>query len=433
MSSRWLPLQLAGFGLIGILGILYVAFGVIGVHGVNRPYHVAVELSEAGGIFPHANVDYRGQQVGTVSSVRLQGDGVIVDLAIDSGVQVPDDASATVTSLSAVGEQYVDLRPSRSGPPYFSDGSVIPRSRAHTPLPVATWLVDVEGLVNSVNPSDISTTVDETGAAFAGVGPQMRDLIANGKSLLDSLQSVAPQTVDLEQSTQVNLHTAAQSTDDFRRFSASLAQLTDQLKASNNDVRSLIDNGNFLVPEFDTFLRDNGPALTVLLGNSATYGNISVARVPALEQLLLVLPDFGNKMAGVVKGGVIQSRGYIDDTNTVCAYILPSLMRSPLDGTPRSPFMNLDCAATAADMLQRGARYAPRPGGSGAQAAAAGATGPGGATASGASGAAATYDPTTGLLTAPDGRLVRLGWDGGQKAAWGDASWLSLLVASVGN
>ena len=72
----------------------------------------------AGGIYPDADVTYRGVSVGRVGAMRLTSTGIEVDLDIsDSAPPIPDRLHAAVADLSAVGEQYVDLRPDASRRP----------------------------------------------------------------------------------------------------------------------------------------------------------------------------------------------------------------------------------------------------------------------------------------------------------------------------
>ena len=49
--------------------------------------------------------------VGRVESVGLTTDGVVAHMRLNSGTPVPDNVTATVKSVSAVGEQYIDLVP----------------------------------------------------------------------------------------------------------------------------------------------------------------------------------------------------------------------------------------------------------------------------------------------------------------------------------
>ena len=428
MRIRLLTLQLTAFGIIAVLGIVYATFNVIGVDLLHRPFHVALQLPDGGGIFPHANVDYRGQQIGSVSDVRLRPGGVTVELAIDPGRQVPAGSRAVITALSAIGEQYVDLRPGHPGPPFLHDGDVIPESRAATPVPVATLLVDLEQVVRSIDARDLDTVVDELATAFGGTGQQLHGLVSNAGDLVDALRAAEPETIDLIGSAQTVLRTAVDARADFHTFSTSLAQLTDRLRASDHDLQALIDNGTTALPELDRFVRENSAALSVLLGNLVAVGNITVARVPGLSELLVALPDSAAKLATLGRGGQFQATLGIDTRDPFCGYLSPGQARSPLDASARPPFVNKDCGTTAPDLLQRGARDAPRPAGDGTtpppSGPAANAQGPTLTLADHPAGAgtATVYDPLTGVVGIPGGGTMRIGAQSG-------GSWLGLLLA----
>ena len=425
---KLLQVQIATFALIGVLGIVYATFSVVGVNLLSRPLHVSVQLPDAGGIFTHANVTYRGQQIGSVTGVSLRPGGVTVDLAINSGEKVPTNSRAVVTELSAVGEQYVDLRPQAAGGPYLQDGAVIPESRAQTPLPVATLLVDLEAVVRSVDPHDLDVVVTQLATAFAGNGQQMHQIVQSASQIVDSLKAAAPQTVDLISAANTDLTTAVNAQGAFQTFSSSLAQLTAQLKSSDGDIAALLSNGQTAIAELDSFVRQTSAPLGVLLGNLVTTGNILAARVPGLSQLLIALPDTGAKLDTIGRNGQAATDLFLDTKSPVCGYLTSGEARSPLDGSARPPYVNKDCGTTAPTMLQRGARYAPRPGGDDtatpATGAAADAQGPA-VTASSdppAGVVTAAYDPLTGVVDLPGGGTVRLGTRSG-------GSWLGVLLA----
>ena len=56
--------------------------------------------------------------VGRVAEVDFRRDGVVAQLDIAQEWQIPSDLAANVHNRSAVGEQYVDLVPTRDGAPY---------------------------------------------------------------------------------------------------------------------------------------------------------------------------------------------------------------------------------------------------------------------------------------------------------------------------
>ena len=74
-------------------------------------YNVDANFVAGGGLYENANVTYRGVTVGRVEAVGLTNDGVVAHMRLNSDTPVPENVTATVKSVSAVGEQYIDLVP----------------------------------------------------------------------------------------------------------------------------------------------------------------------------------------------------------------------------------------------------------------------------------------------------------------------------------
>src|SRR5215469_18930797 len=112
--------------MIGVLIIGYVWFHYANLGrdlGLRGYYVVRLDLANSGGIYPNADVTYRGVSVGRVGAMRLTSTGIEVDLNISSSAPpIPANLHAAVADLSAVGEQYVDLRPVASSGPYLANG-----------------------------------------------------------------------------------------------------------------------------------------------------------------------------------------------------------------------------------------------------------------------------------------------------------------------
>ena len=69
-------------------------------------------------------------------------------LSLDTSPKIPADLTAEVRSVSAVGEQYVDLLPRTDSPPYLQDGSVIAAcATPRFPQPVGPMLDQVSTLI----------------------------------------------------------------------------------------------------------------------------------------------------------------------------------------------------------------------------------------------------------------------------------------------
>src|SRR5688572_26254566 len=162
-------LRLLVFALAGLLGIGYVAVRYVGLGDqFTGRYVVYADFTHSGGIFEGASVNYRGVPVGRVKSVALHEPGVRVALHLDGGVRVPRELRAVVAHRSAVGEQYVDLRPETEHGPYLGAGEVIPVGRTGLPLPIETLLSNLDALVSSVDVDQLAILIDELGTAFEG-------------------------------------------------------------------------------------------------------------------------------------------------------------------------------------------------------------------------------------------------------------------------
>jgi phospholipid/cholesterol/gamma-HCH transport system substrate-binding protein len=57
-------------------------------------------------------------EVGKVTDVHATRDGAEATLSLSTSPKIPADLQADVRSVSAVGEQYVDLQPRTSSGPY---------------------------------------------------------------------------------------------------------------------------------------------------------------------------------------------------------------------------------------------------------------------------------------------------------------------------
>src|SRR6476619_3499085 len=113
MLSRFVRIQLAIFTIVGIIGVIAMTLFYIQAPtllGIGR-LTVTLELPAAGGLYRFSNVTYRGVQIGKVKSVSLTENGAEAVMSLDTSPKIPADLEAHVLSVSAIGEQYVDLRP----------------------------------------------------------------------------------------------------------------------------------------------------------------------------------------------------------------------------------------------------------------------------------------------------------------------------------
>jgi phospholipid/cholesterol/gamma-HCH transport system substrate-binding protein len=474
MIRRSVKFQLVAFALISLLGIFYVGTNYVGFHFLSDgPYKVQLVLPASGGIFTNAEVTQRGVTIGRVGGIETyQNDDrcgslshcVIVDLKIDAEFDdIPSDVHATVANLSAVGEQYVDLAPQRSGDPYLEAGDVIEAEDATIPLDTGTLLVNLDDLLNSVDKQALATVIEELGKGFTDLGPSLQRLIDNGNALTQAAIDTLPQQLQLIEDSKTVLDTQNDVAQQFKAWAASFASFSDQLRESDPDLRAVFDNGVRASRELTTLLRANAPVLPTLLGNLVTFNRIQAVRLPYVRATLSLFPGLTAAGYYVTPGDGTAHFGQVNDDNKPCfgpglGYDSTKLRGNNDDGNTSSDWggpANLDAyckAPKAIDINNRGSRFIPRPDDanvtnsdaypgpvygksnhptvaeqeknaydegdySGASTGGAGTVVP------------LPYDPTTGLLTGLDGKTYQLGYNGPLEPIFGSSSWEWLLIA----
>lgn len=370
MLTRFVRIQLAIFTIVGIVGVVVMVLTYMQAPtllGIGR-MTVTLELPAAGGLYKFSNVTYRGVQIGKVTAVTKMPHGVKATLSLGSSQKIPADLQAAVRSVSAVGEQYVDLRPRTDSPPYLHNGSVIALRDATIPQPVGPLLDKTSTLVNSIPKGKLSDLLDESFKAFNGAGYDFSSLNDSATRLSRDLNGVADRTRTLTEDTGPLLDSQAQTTDAIRLWARSLAGFSDQLVTNDPQVRRLLDTGPGALDEASRLLDQIKPTLPVLLANLSTVGEIAVAYHASIEQVLVLLPPFiaatqqsapgHNSALGRTRGDFTISVS--DPPPCTVGFLPPSEWRSPADTSTIDTPDNLYCKLPQdSPVAVRGARNYP--------------------------------------------------------------------------
>ncbi|WP_127784000.1 MlaD family protein [Rhodococcus sp. X156] len=293
MRSKLVRWQLVAFLVITILGITFTGVRYVGLDKYlwSSGYSVQMELQNSGGIFENAEVTYRGVAIGTVGPLTLTDRGVSVELLInDNTPDIPTDLKAVVANRSAVGEQYVDLQPNTNEGPFLSSGSVIPMDRTAVPVTTEKLLSSVDQLVRSVPVESLRTVVSELGTAFNGLGPSLQRLLDQGNLLTTTAIDNQPQTLRLISDAQTVLDTQRSEGSSIIGFSRDLQLVTQQLQASDPDLRRLITTGQSAGSEVGALLDSSSASLANTVANLGTVTTVTSARTDGLRAINQLLP-----------------------------------------------------------------------------------------------------------------------------------------------
>jgi phospholipid/cholesterol/gamma-HCH transport system substrate-binding protein len=340
MLTRFVRIQLLIFTIVGVIGVVAMVLFYIQAPmllGIGR-ITVSLELPGTGGLYRFSNVTYRGVQVGKVTGVSLTAKGAKATLSLGTSPKIPTNLQAEVLSVSAVGEQYVDLRPRTDSGPYLHDGSVIAMHDATIPQAVGPMLDQVNALVKSLPKNKIGQLLDESFQAFNGAGYDLGSLSDSASRISADSNSIVDRTRALTEDSQPLLNAQAQTTDSIRTWAHSLAGISDVLANDDSRFRTVLENGPGALDEASRLFQQIKPTLPVLLANLTTIGQIGVTYHPSIEQLLVLLPAAVayEQTAGSTNWPDGQSRGdfalTVDDPPICTVGFMPqSQWRSPAD------------------------------------------------------------------------------------------------------
>ncbi|HVW81947.1 MAG TPA: MlaD family protein [Mycobacteriales bacterium] len=480
MIRRVVKIQLAVFIVLTLVGITYVGASYVGINPLSSPFTVKLALPSAGGIFTNADVAERGVVVGRVGALHINPDGgVTADLKINHGEKIPAQGlKATVADLSAVGEQYVELEPASDSAPYLSSSS--PPIKGTIPVDDAVILRNIEQLFGSINVHDLSTTVTELGKGFADLGPSLQKLIDGGNELTQAATNALPATQRLINDGKTVLDTQRQVAAELKSFAASFNDVTAEFSGKDTALRTILDNGSAASEQLKLLIQDNQDIVPDLLTNLDTFSQIESVRLPYLRAVLELYPAIvADSYYALPAPGNVARFGNITDPGAFCTSGYQST--KPRSNKPKDwgGAANLDAHCygnnTFLDTEQndiRGERNAPRPKGDHAnvtnatpyegphygqpfpgsgvvgacgtpkcpksspahkKSSTSAATSAGRAHDAAADNApaiiAAPYDPATGIMQGPDGKLYQLGLDGPLTPVFGSSSYSWLLLA----
>ena len=292
--NRQARIQLIIFTVIAL-----VALTVMGLRFMKLPaklfgighYVVAMELPRTGGLYEGGNVTYRGFEVGRVQSVRLTGTGVVADLALKSGIDIPRDLKAEVHSQSAIGEQYVELLPRNATSPPLRDGDVIALKNTSVPQDINSVLDAVKTGLQAIPHDNLRTVIDESYTAVGGLGPELSTIVDGTTRLsIDARDNLDPLLALIDNAKPV-MDSQTRTSGAISAWAAQVATVTKELKDHDPAVAGVLRNGGPALDEGRRLVETLQPTLPVLMANLVSVGQVGLAYNNDIEQILVLLPQ----------------------------------------------------------------------------------------------------------------------------------------------
>lgn len=370
MIDRLAKIQLSIFAVITVITLSVMAIFYLrlpATFGIGT-YGVSADFVAGGGLYKNANVTYRGVAVGRVESVGLNPNGVTAHMRLNSGTAIPSNVTATVRSVSAIGEQYIDLVPPENpSSTKLRNGFRIQRQNTRIGQDVADLLRQAETLLGSLGDTRLRELLHEAFIATNGAGPELARLIESARLLVDEANANYPQVSQLIDQAGPFLQAQIRAGGDIKSLTDGLARFTWQLRAADPRLRDTLADAPDAIDEANTAFSGIRPSFPALAASLANLGRVGVIYHKSIEQLLVVFPAL---FAAIITsaGGVPQDEGakldfkidLHDPPPCMTGFLPPPLVRSPADESVREIPRDMYCKTAQNDpSTVRGARNYP--------------------------------------------------------------------------
>ncbi len=376
--TRGIKVRLVAFVILSAVGLLYVGGSYLGFVDqiLGRDYTVHVTLPDSGGLYQGSEVTYRGVNIGKVTKMTVERDGLRVDARLKEGSRVPANSPVFVHNLSAVGEQYLSFEPKSKQGPMLKNGDIVHGTKASLPLGEDELMRDLSRFISSVSGPQLNTVVTELGAMFKGNATPLRSLIDDAQVFIAAARSNESDTIDLFREAKTVLQTQQDNAVNIRSFARDLNSLTGTLATSDGDIRAILKQAGPSADELSLLVGDLRSKLPPLLTHLVNISDMLDARLPALEQLLVTFPRLaaagpsalapGQQKFGRVNLNMNQSPAACTDGYLPPGQWRPTSEEKPAESPPLSsahsfePYFPAACNS-GPPLNMRGMKYAPAP------------------------------------------------------------------------
>src|ERR1700760_4488104 len=366
MLTRFIRNQLIVFAALTLAALVALGWYYLripGQLGVGQ-YRLVAELPASGGLYRTSNVTYRGIQIGRVTRVEPTAHGVRATLSIDSRYKIPVDASANVHSVSAIGEQYLDLGSTGASGKFFSPGQTITKGTVPSEIGPA---LDAANRGLSVLPKKkIASLLDETALAVGGLGPSLQRLVDSTPSIVGDFEANMSDVDDIIANAAPILDSQVDSGDSIARWSHNLKVLTAQTAHTDQHVQSILSKAAPTADQVNDVFNDVRESLPQTLANLEVVADMLKRYNKGLEQLLVFLPEIGSVAQTLIAsapGSVLLNLNLSLNNPPPCltGFLPASEWRSPADTSmaplPAGTYCKIPQDTQANDV--RGARNYP--------------------------------------------------------------------------
>jgi len=240
-----------GVALTGV--VVLVALNYNNLPFVDAQKQYSAYFSEAGGLAPGAAVQVSGYEVGSVSSVTLDGSQVLVKFNVDDSARLGDRTEAAVKTKSLLGTRILEVVPRGDG----DLSAPIPVERTTPPYQLTDALGDLATTVDQLDTGQLSQSLDTLAQTFAHTPPDLQVAVQGLSRFSQSLNTRDAQLRNLLSNANKATKVLAERSDQVVTLITQTNALLAQLRTESNALDEISGNLSGLSRQLSGFVAEN--------------------------------------------------------------------------------------------------------------------------------------------------------------------------------
>ncbi len=256
--------------ILGLTAVIIMVAGVLAILLLNRSvfssgYTIDAQFPNAAGISNGTTVLVAGVNVGSVTSVKVEGNNVDAQISVNNGVQLPHVTTAAVEVETLLGVVDVTLKPVSGWDELLKPGAMI----TDTSVPTEFYQLQntAHSLLSKTNAQALNSLVTSLASITQDKQQQVAQIISGLGALTTTVDQRSGQVSQLIDSANTLSSTLAGRDQQLLSVVNNLNTVSTGLAANDQDLSNLIDNVDSMATQTNSLVSQDSPALNSLLGS----------------------------------------------------------------------------------------------------------------------------------------------------------------------
>ena len=343
------PTIIGAVGLVALTGVVLAALNYQKLPFLNHGKSVSAYFADAGGLRTGNGVEVSGYPVGKVSSIELDGPGVLVKFNVGKNIHLGDRTEVAIKTKGLLGSKILDVIPRGAG----ELKGAIPIDRTMSPYQLPDALGDLATTISGLNTNQLSDSLATLAQTFANTPADLKDAVQGVARFAQTLDERDAQLRRLLDNAAKATGVLAKRTDQIVGLVRDSNALLAQLRTQSAALEQIWTNISAVSRQLKGFIAENRqqlrPALDKLNGVLAIVENRKERlqqAIPLINTYVMSLgesvssgPFFKAYVVNLLPGQFVQPfiSAAFSDLGLDPATLLPSQLTNPPTGQPGTP------------------------------------------------------------------------------------------------